>query len=80
MGFKVNYVSKEESGSTAYYYYTWDFNVERQFGLISSESDNLNDGVWTVYIAEVNDVIFTSREDVEQLINLLRKNKIPVVQ
>ena len=56
-----------------FHYYVYYFG--RGLSLISSANDEATDDKWYVDVFEEDNIRFTTREDLEQLINLLNKNK-----
>ena len=56
-----------------YHYYVYDFGIG--LSLISNSNDEAVDGEWYVDVFEEDNIRFTLKEDLEQLINLLNKNK-----
>ena len=56
-----------------YYYYVYDFG--RGLSLISNANYEAVDCEWYVDVFEEDNIRFTLKEDLEQLINLLNKNK-----
>ena len=63
----------KEYGDESYYYYVLEFGMG--FCLITNCNDKLFNGKWFVEIFEEDNIRFTLKEDLEQLINLLNKNK-----
>lgn len=63
----------KEYGDESYYYYVLEFG--RGLYLISNANDEAVDGEWYVDVFEEDNIRFTLKEDLEQLINLLNKNK-----
>jgi hypothetical protein len=70
LGFKKEI---EHDSIGKYYYYVYDFG--RGLSLISNANDEPVDSKWYVEIFEEDTIKFTTKEDLELLINLLNKNK-----
>ena len=70
LGFKKEI---EHDSIGKYYYYVYDFG--RGLSLISNANDEPVDSKWYVEIFEEDTIRFTTKEDLELLINLLNKNK-----
>ncbi|MDA3779451.1 MAG: hypothetical protein PF487_04390 [Bacteroidales bacterium] len=74
LGFDEEYSTPEESGTeNGYYYYT--YNINDNCLLISDASDE-NDGNFTIEFFEIETIKITSKEDLLELINLIKKNKV----
>lgn len=74
IGFKKINVSKTQSGGTRFYYYCYDFG-QYSMQLISSASDELNDGHWIIKILEYNDFVFEDPNTLIQFIDIMNKIK-----
>jgi hypothetical protein len=60
-------------GDEAFYYY--DLNLVEGFSLISNDSDNAKDG-WYVELFDVDGIRFVEREQLENFINVVKRNNI----
>lgn len=77
LGFVRTDVSTEESGDRPYYYYTLEiFQSYAGITLLSSSSDELENGRWFVTFLEESRIKFTNKKDLKKLIKLLKKNKL----
>ncbi len=77
LGFKKTYVTEEESGDNAYYYYTFDFFTEYcGLSLLSPANDELKDGEWFVTVLEENRIRFTDKKDLKKFIKFIRNNSL----
>ena len=56
-----------------YYYYVLDFG--RGFSLITNCNDELIECKWFVEIFEENSIRFTSKEDLNEFINIINRNR-----
>jgi hypothetical protein len=72
LGFTLIDVPTEESGGSPFTYYTYDFDNE--LGLISNSDDEAGECNWTVEIFDYSTVKFTGKEDLEEFINIIKKN------
>ena len=75
LGFTENKISKEESGSNKYSYFTLDIG---DICLISSEFEE-GKRLASVTLFDYNDVEFNSYKDLKSLIKLLNKNRKDVI-
>lgn len=65
----------EKEFGDGFYYYTYDFT--NGFSLITNASDELLDNKWAVEIFETDSkIIFTDKQDINDLILLINSNKI----
>lgn len=79
LGFERNDETVESSGSDQdWHYYTLDIGIDEwnRFCLISCASDQVENGEWKVYIFNNDSFVFTTREQVQALINALTPNII----
>ena len=56
-----------------FYYYVLEFG--RGFELISSANDELENGKWFVEVFEENSIRFTNKEDLNEFINIINRNR-----
>lgn len=68
LGFKRIDVSEE-----VFHYY--DLDLVEGFSLISNDSDNAEKG-WYVELYEVDEIIFVDKENLEEFINVVKRNII----
>ena len=73
LGFEVVEVSAEESGDEAFYYFKYDFGVERGICLITPANTSIIDNKWYVEIFDYDNIRFTNYQDVRDLINIIEK-------
>ena len=73
LGFERVDVSAEDSGDTAFHYYTYDFG-NGSFSLISNSSDAVVDGKWIVEVFEDDSIRFTNSSDLMGLIDVINRN------
>lgn len=72
LGFNRNDVSEEESGASAFHYYTMDFGG---LCLISNANDEVGeDGEWMVEIFDDQSIEFKNEEDLRALVDILKRN------
>lgn len=72
LGFNRNDVSEEESGASAFHYYTMDFGT---LCLISNANDEVGeDGEWMVEIFDDQSIEFKNEEDLRALVDILKRN------
>ena len=78
LGFELNNIPMEESGCDFdYYYYTKNFgDKDYPFCLISNSSDNVENNEWYVKIFDFEGIKFTTRYQLEKLIEVLNYNTI----
>jgi hypothetical protein len=79
LGFERTDETVESSGSAQdWYYYTLKIGIDEwnDFCLISSASDQVQDGEWKVYIFNNDSFVFRSKDQLEAFINLLTANMI----
>ena len=57
-----------------FYYYALD--LVRGLELISNDSDDLIDGKWVVELYEADRIRFVDKENLEQFINVVKRNTI----
>ena len=74
LGFKINYVSEQESGDEAFHYYTLEFGD--QLSLISPANTEVDKNNWYVEFFDFQEVRFFGKRDLTALINLLNRNKV----
>jgi len=77
--FKKSYVTDlypehKYSKLKPYYYYT--YNITKELCLISSDNGEAEKNGWRVEMFDYENIEFTSKEDIEKLINLIEKNKL----
>ena len=75
LGFERTDVSAKESGDKALHYYTLD--LVRRFELISNASNEAGDGKWYVEFFEADRIRFVEKENLEEFINIVKRNKKP---
>jgi hypothetical protein len=79
LGFERTDETTVSSGSAQdWYYYTLKIGIDEwnDFCLISSASDQVQNGEWKVYIFNNDSFVFTSKDQLEAFINLLTANMI----
>jgi hypothetical protein len=79
LGFERTDETTVSSGSAQdWYYYTLKIGIDEwnDFCLISSASDEVQDGEWKVYIFNNDSFVFRSKDQLEAFINLLTANMI----
>lgn len=79
LGFERTDETVESSGSAQdWHYYTLNIGIDKwnDFCLISSASDEVQNGQWKVYIFNNDSFAFTSKDQLESLIKLLTANMI----
>lgn len=79
LGFERTDETTVSSGSAQdWYYYTWQIGIDEynNFCLISSASDEVQNGEWKVYIFNNDSFVFRSKDQLEAFINLLTANMI----
>lgn len=79
LGFERTDETTVSSGSAQdWHYYTLDIGIDEwnRFCLISSASDEVQNGEWKVHIFDNDSFVFTSKDQLESLINLLTANMI----
>ena len=76
LGFKRTDVSAEESGQNAFYYYDIDLGSNGSISLISPSDDEAENGNWYVEVFEDNKVMFTDKDDLKVLIDIINKNTL----
>lgn len=62
-----------QDGIVEFYYYVYDFG--RGLSLISNANDEAINGKWYVDVFEEDNIRFTTKEDLEIFINIVKKNK-----
>ena len=72
-GFNQKFVSAEESGQpTGYFYYTFEINDD---SVLITDADDENDGNFTVYFFELNDLIqINDVSDLQSLVGIIMRN------
>ena len=63
----------KEYGDESYYYYVLDFG--RGFSLITNCNDELIDEKWFAEVFEENSIRFTNKEDLNEFINIINRNR-----
>ena len=76
LGFKRTDVSAEESGQNAFYYYDIDLGSNGSISLISPSDDEVENGNWYVEVFEDAKVMFTDKDDLKVLIDIINKNTL----
>jgi hypothetical protein len=77
LGFKRNDVTAEESGApNDFYYYDIDLGSNGSISLISPSDDEVENGNWYVEVFEDPKVMFTDKNDLKVLIDIINKNTL----
>jgi hypothetical protein len=77
LGFKRNDVTAEESGApNDFYYYDIDLGSNGSVSLISPSDDEVENGNWYVEVFEDPKVMFTDKNDLKVLIDIINKNTL----
>ena len=63
----------KEFGDESYYYYALDFG--RGFCLITNSNDELIDEKWFAEVFEENSIRFTNKEDLNEFISIINRNR-----
>ena len=63
---------KKEYSETKWYYYTYD--LADGLSLITNASDELLNGEWYVEVFESGKIRFIDRKEIQEFINIVRKN------
>lgn len=58
-----------------FYFYVYDFSMNRGIGLISSGSNEIQNDQWEVYIEEIDDLAFEDLNLLIEFIEVVNKNK-----
>ena len=73
LGLKSEWVSAEESGDQAFYYYFKEFGENKGIILISPANDEVKDGEWYVGVLEDYSIRIDKKKDLEDFIEVVTR-------